>query len=202
MSSFSFDNKCQQCRNKGFDLNNGTICNLTKEKKNLTETCNKFESNGNKKAYTENKFIARPKKVGGGIRFVNYLIDRIVVWVLSVVAMFLYMKSYQVQIGKLESFFLSFIIIYMYYVLFESLSGRTLGKLITGTITVTEEGHRPTFVNILGRSLCRFIPFDALSFLGDDGSGWHDSVSKTKVVYINEFKLEKLNTELLDSDLS
>jgi len=37
---------------------------------------------------------------------------------------------------------------------------------------------------IVIRSLCRFIPLEAFSFLFNDGSGWHDTISSTKVINI------------------
>jgi uncharacterized RDD family membrane protein YckC len=73
---------------------------------------------------------------------------------------------------------------FIYYGLSESLTGRTLGKLATGTRVVNNKGITPSVNEILLRTLCRFVPFDALSFFGD--SGWHDDWSKTKVVSINK----------------
>ena len=43
-------------------------------------------------------------------------------------------------------------------------------------------GEKPGTQEILIRSLCRLIPFDAFSFLGAPDKGWHDSISKTYVV--------------------
>ena len=76
------------------------------------------------------------------------------------------------------------IILLIYYVPQEAFSGRTLGKLITGTEAVNEDGTKLTFGKALGRTLCRFIPFDAFSFLGGKGrpKGWHDRIPKTKVI--------------------
>ncbi|WP_170208123.1 RDD family protein, partial [Flavobacterium circumlabens] len=57
--------------------------------------------------------------------------------------------------------YLSFAIIY--YFIFESLSGRTLGKIMTGSIIINEYGLKPGVGVIFKRTLCRFIPFEALS---------------------------------------
>ncbi len=85
----------------------------------------------------------------------------------------------------------------VYYFTFESLFGRTLGKMMTGSIVITEYGLKPDFMVIFKRTLCRFIPFDALSFLGESGRMWHDSLSRTYVVEKNvleeEIKLQELN---------
>lgn len=67
-----------------------------------------------------------------------------------------------------------------YYSFSEGIFGRSLGKFITGTIVVDENGQKPSFGTIFKRTLCRLIPFDALSFLGS--RGWHDSISDTYVV--------------------
>ena len=68
-----------------------------------------------------------------------------------------------------------------YYVILEGMTGRTLGKLITGTKVVNERGEPPSFGQILGRTFSRFIPFEVFSFLAEDGRGWHDSVPGTYV---------------------
>jgi len=78
---------------------------------------------------------------------------------------------------------LGFTVMTLYYMLTEGITGRSLGKLITKTKVMDENDDKPSFMVMLGRTLCRFIPFDALSFLAN-GYGWHDSISKTKVVKI------------------
>ena len=71
-------------------------------------------------------------------------------------------------------------IITAYYVFFEAIWGRTPGKFLMGTVVVTEHGEKPSFGQIIGRTLCRFIPFEPLSCLGE--RGWHDSIPKVLVV--------------------
>ena len=70
----------------------------------------------------------------------------------------------------------------LYYVSCESLTGRTLGKLLTGTRTVTVSGGHPSFGQILLRTLVRFFPLEFLTFLGKDPIGFHDRWSGTRVV--------------------
>lgn len=72
------------------------------------------------------------------------------------------------------------IVISIYYIFFEGIWARTPGKFLFGTVVISESGGRPTSGQIVGRTFCRFIPFEALSFLGE--KGWHDSISKTRVV--------------------
>lgn len=71
-----------------------------------------------------------------------------------------------------------------YYLFFEGLWQRTPGKFILGTVVVAATGEKPSFGQVLGRTLCRFIPFEPFSFFGREG--WHDSISKTKVVMVSK----------------
>ncbi|MES2672479.1 MAG: RDD family protein [Pseudomonadota bacterium] len=72
-----------------------------------------------------------------------------------------------------------------YYIAMEGFFGFTVGKLITGTRVVTEDGGRPRWGQIVGRSFARLIPFEPLSVLFSNRKqrrGWHDSLPKTYVV--------------------
>ena len=69
-----------------------------------------------------------------------------------------------------------------YYVVCEYFFGATVGKLITGTRVVTTQGGKPRFMQILGRSLARFVPFEPFSFFDTPTINWHDSWSGTRVV--------------------
>lgn len=131
--------------------------------------------------------------VSGGQRFLNYLLDNIFVLALIfLLAAFLGffasllglngLVNWMGNIGDLEGRILFILFTIIYYTVTEGLFGRSLAKLITGTIVVDENGEKPDFGTILKRSLCRIIPFDGLSFLGSSGRGWHDSMSDTYVV--------------------
>jgi len=90
------------------------------------------------------------------------------------------------QMSYLLVILLSSAFVYPVYCLIaESLTNRTIGKIFTKTIVVTEYGEKPSFRAILIRSLCRCVPFEEFSFLGSDQSGWHDKWSKTRVVKVN-----------------
>ena len=73
----------------------------------------------------------------------------------------------------------------------ESISQRTIGKLVTQTKVVLENGEKPAPETIILRSLCRFIPFNAISFLGNIPRGWHVTISKTFVVDLKVFEEQK-----------
>ncbi len=69
-----------------------------------------------------------------------------------------------------------------YYLAMEVTFRTTPGKWITRARVTDAEGREPSRNRLLLRTFCRFIPADALSFFGRDGTGWHDAVSKTYVV--------------------
>ena len=72
----------------------------------------------------------------------------------------------------------------MFYSILEYLlKGKTIGKFVTNTRAVTTENEVLDFKSVLIRSICRRIPFDSFSFLGDIPRGWHDKLSDTKVVF-------------------
>ena len=69
----------------------------------------------------------------------------------------------------------------LYYTICEKgFKGYTLGKLITGTRAIREDGNELTFKDALLRSLSRLVPFEAFSAFG--GYPWHDSWTKTIVI--------------------
>ncbi|QEE48430.1 RDD family protein [Flavobacterium alkalisoli] len=133
-----------------------------------------------------------------GKRFANYLIDDILLRYLVFIVILtmgelLYDFGYEslymwvIELSQWEelafiSFFLS-----SYYVIFETFSQRTLGKYITGTMVVMEDGSKPTFKTVFLRTLCRLIPFDGFSFLKEKPRGWHDRFVKTCVVDVKVY---------------
>jgi uncharacterized RDD family membrane protein YckC len=116
------------------------------------------------------------------LRFVNYLIDQVAIT--SIVSLLVKLPK-ETTISDLvhnnEFAFTSMAVMMVYYFLFEAVFGQTLGKFITRTHVVDDYGDKPTLWMILKRTLCRFIPFEAVSFLFKT-IGWHDSISDTLVV--------------------
>jgi uncharacterized RDD family membrane protein YckC len=68
----------------------------------------------------------------------------------------------------------------IWFVFFESIFGATPAKMLTETRVTTYNGSKPVFLNVIGRSLCRSIPFDFISFLFK--GKWHDKISHTHVL--------------------
>lgn len=121
-----------------------------------------------------------------GLRFCNYFIDWLVQFGIAFVIGFMLViiggEQAAETIEKIPGFVLSIPILFGYYFLFEVTTSRTLGKLLTGTKVVDENGNPPSAGQIAGRTLCRMIPFEAFSFFGTPVRGWHDSIPKTYVI--------------------
>lgn len=134
-------------------------------------------------------------------RFANYIIDLILFTTIAAVIMIAavviaeLMESEQVlqiiddfeNINPILDRLITGIVFTMFYATLEGLTQRTIGKLITRTKVVLENGEKPSVETTIIRSLCRMIPFNAFSFLGNSSRGWHDSLSKTYVVDTRKF---------------
>jgi uncharacterized RDD family membrane protein YckC len=60
--------------------------------------------------------------------------------------------------------------------------GKSLGKVITGTKAVNQDGSRISFMTGFLRGLARAVPFDAFSALGQPPFPWHDKWLNTYVI--------------------
>lgn len=108
-----------------------------------------------------------------GTRIINYLIDIIVISILSGV---LNMLSHFVR-----PLMVYYVVYLSYYFLFEYFRGQTLGKMITNTIIVDINNSKPGLMKILYRTILRLNPFDAFSYLFGQEQGGHDLLSKTRL---------------------
>lgn len=82
--------------------------------------------------------------------------------------------------GRWSLYTIIFIFILIYYPVSEILFGSSPGKFLTESRVVNSKAEFPNSSTIFLRTLCRNIPFDALSFFSK--RGWHDSFSETYVV--------------------
>jgi uncharacterized RDD family membrane protein YckC len=129
-----------------------------------------------------------------GKRFLNYLIDVIVFGVLIFIALMVIAtfnpQLIETLIKKNETGDLSFVqqlliqVIYgTYMFIVEALfKGKSLGKLITGTRAVKQDGSPLMLREAQLRGLCRMVPFNAFSALGSPSFPWHDRWTKTYVI--------------------
>ena len=119
------------------------------------------------------------KKVSSLTRFLNFIIDTIV-WFLIVAILTSQLNAKdasQMLFGYLI-FFASYI---GYYAFMETKFQKTIGKFITKTKVVNKNGTKPKGGDILRRTFCRLIPFDRISFLFTP-NGFHDRLSDTTII--------------------
>ncbi len=125
-------------------------------------------------------------------RFFNFLIDYAVayglIFVVAIAAAMVFGERVGIwaeDIDRWTDILLTLAARFLYYTFFEGLFGFTIGKLITNTRVVDEQGNRLPFGRVALRSLCRFIPFEPFSLLFSDDDvrrGWHDSLARSYVV--------------------
>ena len=133
-----------------------------------------------------------------GKRFGNYLIDLVFAYVTIILVMAAFVLVNPSMIERLGNdssssslfeYVIAYSALFLYYFASESLlKGRSIGKFVTGTRAVRFDHDYITTGDAAKRSLCRLVPFDALSFLGSYGYGWHDKWTDTIVVNEKEFK--------------
>ncbi len=127
------------------------------------------------------------------VRFINHVLDLLIFNVMVLIILY----SLGILVGLLGSeawidsmietldgvggSILGLVSYLLYFSVFETLFGKSPAKFITKTKVVDHRGEIPGWLDICGRSLCRIIPFDQLSFLF--GQNWHDRFSNTSVVY-------------------
>jgi uncharacterized RDD family membrane protein YckC len=121
-----------------------------------------------------------------GKRFANFLIDYVITIILSVPIlwmMFYTSPDYLDAPTTLGERLVGILLYFVYYTLIEGLTGgKSIGKYITRTRVVMQNGDKPAFSTFAVRSVCRIVPFEAFSFLGSKATGWHDDWSKTRVI--------------------
>jgi uncharacterized RDD family membrane protein YckC len=125
---------------------------------------------------------------GRGRRFGTFLIDYfcyIVLCLLVGVALGLVLGNWAVALfAGGAGYIFAFAVFFAFYGVFEGLWARTPGKFLLGTVVVNQAGGRPAFGQVMGRTAMRCVPFEPFSFFFGK-LGWHDSVSKTRVVLVS-----------------
>lgn len=137
-------------------------------------------------------------QAGSGKRLANYIIDLVSFYVFMYLMSYVIVEvSYDLAViiyGEGEGFNLLgrlvVLVLYgMYMGLMEAIfRGRSLGKLITGTVAVNDDGSRISGQTALLRGLSRAVPFNAFSALGDTCYPWHDKWTKTYVVHYKDLQ--------------
>jgi uncharacterized RDD family membrane protein YckC len=132
------------------------------------------------------------ERVGPGLRFANFLIDTLVYYGVLIVGLgfLIFGTGQDVDNSFLVredggSVALQYLVSITSYLLFFTLlegatKGKTLGKFITGTRALKNDGNKITWKDALLRSLSRMVPFEVFSAFG--GNPWHDKWTDTIVI--------------------
>ena len=132
-----------------------------------------------------------------GQRFLNFLIDNVLMnyglsYLTGTAAGFLiaaFLPDYALKISSnsdnFDLFLLGYIIAIINYLIYyticeKAFRGYTLGKLVTGTRAIRDDGGELKLKDALLRSLSRLVPFEVFSAFG--GHPWHDLWTKTMVI--------------------
>ncbi len=146
----------------------------------------------------------KPYTAGAGVRVLTLLLDYVIYLGLSMIGgMILAIIAMLIGSEKMLEFIssegggyvIAFPIYIGYYIIMEAAFGRTIGKLACGTRVVNQHGRKASVGQIFGRTFCRFIPFEAFSFLGSETRGWHDSIAKTYVINVREQSKMKIASD-------
>lgn len=131
-------------------------------------------------------------RLSAGKRFVNYLIDFIVNYIIAIILGIIFgllaaagvegPLEWYLSLGVVSNLLVSIFLFISYYFIMEVTTQRTVGKLITGSVVVMEDGTEPPANVLMLRTLCRLIPFEPFSFFGSEARGWHDTMTETYVV--------------------
>ena len=115
--------------------------------------------------------------VDKGVRFQNYAIDLLIIFVL-----------YYITFGRIKSIPEAFdilifeVIYFLYYFLLELKYNQTFGKKYTKTLVVNLNGGKPSVKELFIRSILRIPGVDSFSFCVGTNVGIHDVLSNTRVI--------------------
>jgi hypothetical protein len=124
------------------------------------------------------------RTTGVGTRVLNFLVDTLLVFLLSYLLykwwMF-YVRYWDRPFIAFYNFF--FATLFVYYFLMELIFTRTVGKFLSMTKVVTTTHKRPGLIAIFIRSILRLTIVDCF-FIAFWEKPLHDKLSKTEVVEI------------------
>lgn len=119
-------------------------------------------------------------------RLFNWLIDSSICLIIFLILLKIFspVRPATTSLGYLKYYFL--LLNALYYFLFETLFGKSIGKFFTKTKIVSENDDPIKVKIILIRTFVRYIPFEPFTiFFDDDNYSLHDKLSKTKLIQIN-----------------
>lgn len=120
--------------------------------------------------------------VGIGTRIIDFLVDTTIILLLSYFANRANnFYAYYWKFSNIPYWTIFCIVLVVYYIIGEGLLGTTLGKKASISKVVNRNGQRPSFLQIIVRSMVRIIPLEFVLIPFTDRT-LHDIVSKTYVV--------------------
>jgi uncharacterized RDD family membrane protein YckC len=123
-----------------------------------------------------------------GKRFANYLVDMVIYYIfVFIIAMILATQGREGMLNLTHNTIIDTLIALIYYGTFMGIyegifKGKTLGKLITRTRAVNEDGSQISFKTAFLRGLSRAVPFEVFTALGAPSYPWHDRWTRTYVI--------------------
>ena len=122
--------------------------------------------------------------VSSWTRIIHTVVDffgfLILAFILSSILQLFYSPSDE-QTIRLVGYGLLLVSFLLYFVFMEYKFQKTIGKFITKTKVVMNDGRRPEFNEIFIRTICRLIPLDNISYLFTK-NGFHDRLSNSTVI--------------------
>jgi uncharacterized RDD family membrane protein YckC len=162
-----------------------------------TETTTAEEQQEPYHLFTEDDISLHYQEASQGQRVLNFIVDSLLIrfglsYAFGFVLGYLFYTistdmytAFFFNDDKVIAFLLNYILgafIYVVYYTFceKVFQGVTLGKLITGTKAIREDGQGLTFKDAILRSLSRVVPLEAFSALW--AAPWHDTWTQTMVI--------------------
>jgi len=123
-------------------------------------------------------------KVTSWTRLIHFIIDLIGFFITALILSLivdLFVSSPSEVLLELIGMILYLISFFIYFVFMEFKFQKTIGKFLTKTKVVMQDGSKPLLSDIFIRTLCRLIPLDQFSYLFTR-NGFHDRLSNTTVI--------------------
>ncbi|MEO8116071.1 MAG: RDD family protein [Bacteroidota bacterium] len=122
------------------------------------------------------------RRVGIGTRVMNFLVDTTIIFILTYIVYKIWsFNVFYYHIPYFPFYYFMGLMMFLYYLILESINSRTPGKKLTMSIVVNKDGKRPAFFQIFIRSLIRITVIDCF-FIPFLNMPLHDYLSKTYVV--------------------
>ena len=119
---------------------------------------------------------------GQTLRVVNFLLDTAIYFAVLIILILTFKDFVPIEYVK----WISCMLYFLYYFLFEYFRGQTIGKIITKSKVISTTTNANNYlIRIFLRTLMRLIPIDIISYIFTS-RGLHDRVSMTSVVQIEK----------------